>query len=207
MVSNIILPWSIIILAIVSLIVLIKRRNRIRKKNLFSVLQSFAKENNSEISSCDQWDKTLIGIDTSEINSLFFIRTISDTEFREVINLSEVKKCRLIKTERTEFYHKENVNVIDKIELVFSFFDTPKPDIRLEFYNTDYDKLTLSGELQLAQKWSETVASILVSIQNLEKGAIKEKIQATPVLNEPVSLSRLSAFASKRNTKHAIQTI
>ncbi len=202
-----IVTWSIIILATISLIVFIQRNSKKREKKFYSVLQSFANDNNSKISSYDRWDKTLIGIDTSEISKLFFIRTISDKEFKEVINLSEVKKCRLIKTERTVWYNKENVKVIDKIELIFSYIFTNKPDIALEFYNNDYDHLTLSGELQLAQKWLDIVDRTLATNQNWEKETNKAKIQATYSIKEPVGHSHVADYGTKRKAKYAIHAI
>lgn len=200
--SNMILTWSITILAIIFLILFIQKRNKKRGKEILSVLQSFAKDNNGEISSYDRWDKTLIGIDNSEINKLFFIRTISDKEFREVINLSEVKKCRLIKTERIVRYNKENVSVIDKIELIFSFVSTHKPDIALEFYNNEYDSLTLSGQLQLAQKWSGIVEAILNTVKNRNSEVGKVKVDRTSFLKEPTVHVHTPAYAVKRKVKY-----
>jgi hypothetical protein len=31
--------------------------------------------------------------------------------------------------------------------------DKNKPDTKVEFYNADYDRLTLTGEVQLSEKW------------------------------------------------------
>lgn len=205
--SNMILTGSITILATISLIVFLQIRNRNREKKAFSVLQNFAKGINSTISSYDRWDKTLIGIDNGEINKLFFLRTISNKEYREVINLSEVMSCRLVLDERTVQYDKEKVNVIDKIELVFSFVNTNKQDVKLEFYNADYDQLTLSGELQLAQKWSGIVKSILVTNKKLEKEVNKAKIQVHSALNEPAIHAHVPAHPSKRKANNTASKI
>jgi hypothetical protein len=157
---NIILGWSIAALAIVGLIVFIRLKNKnLDKKNLAPLLL-FARENNSEISYYDTWDKTLIGADYKEVNRLFFIRNIPGREIREKINLSEVSECRIFKTERKVKNDKEFLNVIDRIEVILSF-NNHKPEVSLEFYNNDYDQLTLSGELQFAQKWTEMIKSIV----------------------------------------------
>jgi len=37
--------------------------------------------------------------------------------------------------------------------LVFSFQDKGKNEVVLEFYNAEYDSSTLTGELQLVEKW------------------------------------------------------
>lgn len=190
-----IIAWSIIILATIPLIVFIQRNNRKREKKIYSVLHSFASDNDSKISSYDRWDKTLIGIDTNEICKLFFIRTIGNKEFKEVINLSEVTKCRLIKTERTVLVNKENVNVIDKIAVVFSFRNIQRQEISLEFYNNDYDQLTLSGELQLAEKWTGIIGEILNTEKNKNIEDGKAKTGDTFLLKEPIIHAQRSVYS------------
>jgi len=202
-----ILTGSITILATISLIVFFQIRNRNREKKVFSALQTFAKEINSTISSYDSWDKTLVGIDNGENNKLFFLRTISNKEYREVINLSEVMSCRVVIDERTVEYKREKVNVIDKIDLVFSFVNTHKQDVKLEFYNADYDQLTLSGELQLAQKWAGIVKSILVTNKKLEKEVNKANIQVPSDLNEHVIHAHVPVHPSKRKANFTASKI
>ena len=90
----------------------------------------------------------------------------------------------------------------NKIDLVFSFVDNSKQDVSLEFYNTNYSQLTLSGELQLAQKWSGIVKTILATNKNWEKEANKSKIQDALSANDPAGLSPVSVNDSKRKTKY-----
>jgi hypothetical protein len=205
--SYLILTGSIIILATISFIVYPQINNKNREKKAFSVLQNFAKEFSSNISSYDRWDKSLIGIDSGKINKLFFLRTISNKEYREVINLSEVMSCRLVLDERTVLYKKKQVNVIDKIDLVFSFGNTNKQGVKLEFYNADYDQLTLSGELQLAQKWSEIVKSILVTNKKWEKEVHTANIQVPSVSNEKAIHVQVPVHPSKRKSKYTASKI
>lgn len=145
--------WSIAVLTIAGLIVLIRLRKKSRDQKNLEPLLSFAREYNTEISDYDTWNRTLIGLDNKETKSLFFIRNIPGRIIREKINLSEVSDCRMYKTERKVKYHNEFVNVVDRIEVNISFYNH-QPGTIIEFYNADYDQLTLSGELQLAQKWS-----------------------------------------------------
>lgn len=184
---NIILGWSIAALAMAGLIVYTSLRNKNREKKSLEPLLSFAKENNSEISYYDTWEKTLIGIDNKEINSLFFIRNIPDREIREKIILSKVSECSMFKTERKVTYDKKTVNVIDRIELIFSFYNHT-PELSLEFYNTDYDQLTISVELQLAQKWMGMIKSKIIDYRDLRAKELEHQkvspISSRPVLNE-----------------------
>ena len=166
---------AVIVLVITSLIIFIKKRNKRKEKEIFSTLQQFANTHNGIISTYNHWDKTMIGLDYREMKILFFIRKVGDKELREAINLAEVKDCRLLKVERSLTNNGSSVHVIDEIKLVFSFINTRKSDISLEFYNNEYDHLTLAGELQLAQKWSEIVRGIL-SENKKHKGQVKPSI-------------------------------
>lgn len=205
--SNTILTGSITILTTISLIVFFLIRNRNREKKGFSALQNFAMGFNSTISRYDRVDRTLIGVDNGEIIKLFFLRTNRNIEYREVINLSEVMSCRLVLDQRTVRYNKENVNVIDKIDLVFSFVNNNKQDVKLEFYNADYDQLTLSGELQLAQKWSGIVKSILVTNKKWEKEVNVANTRVPSALNEPAIQAHVPASPSRRKANYSASKI
>jgi hypothetical protein len=184
--SNEMLGWSITILAITGLIVLIRLRKKRKEQKILAPLHAYAAENNTEIGSYDWWDKTLIGIDKNEPGTLFFIRNIPGRNIREQIQLSEVSNCRLYKTERRVKFNKEIVNVMDQIEVVFSFFN--KRDVSLEFYNADYDLLTLSGELQMAQKWSGMINDIVQRAKQtgqVNKASREEKDSPDQVIAGP----------------------
>lgn len=167
------LGWSVVLLTTAGLIILIRIRRKRREQKILAPLFAFAAENNSEIVSWDRWDKTLIGIDKKEPGSLFFIRNIPGRNIREQIQLSEVTNCRMYKSERRVTFHKETVNVMDRIELVFTF--PHRREVSLEFYNAEYDLLTLTGELQMAQKWSGIINGIIQRAGKVKKGLEQEK--------------------------------
>lgn len=174
---SIIISRSIAVFLIISLIIYIKQRNKKKKEKIFSIIQSFAAENNCKISKYDHWSKSLIGLD-NEANTLFFIRSTKEKEYRTIIALSEVRNCRMHKAERTVIFDKEKVKIIDRIELLLSFKDIQKADIALEFYNNKYDHLTLSEELVLAQKWLINITSNPNSKNN--HAAATEGIKISP---------------------------
>jgi len=183
---NSILGWSGTLLAIAGLVVFVRVRNQKREKRTISALKSLARENNCTISEYDHWDKTLIGIDRNETNKLIFIRTTPLKEIRNVIDLSEAIGCRMAKSERTIKNDKETVTTIDRIEVVISFH-SKKEDLSLEFYNSDYDKLVLTGELQLAQKWTSMIKSRISSnrsgkIKEEGRVQVRQKIKQTEVI-------------------------
>lgn len=149
--------WVTVILTLIALAIHFYYRNKLRSENQLAVLKSFAEENDSTITQHDSWDQTHIGIDDRENMKLFFIRGTAINDTREVVDLNEVERCHLKKEVRSVIQHKEKILVIDKIELILSFRDMKKPPAKLEFYNNDYDSLTLSGELQMAEKWEKTI--------------------------------------------------
>lgn len=79
------------------------------------------------------------------------------------IDLSEIQKCKVVKTSRTVNYKNSSTIVIEKLELYFYPNDKNKTQILLEFYNTNSDISVLSGELQLIEKWSDTINNRLKS--------------------------------------------
>ena len=168
--SSMVITWSIIVLIIVSLVVIARIRSRKKKTGSLKRLQDFANEHHGVISTFNYWDKTLIGIDDREDKKLFFIRTKDDNEVRTVVNLSEVRDCRLVKKQRNATHNKEKVIVTEEIKLVFSHRNG-KQDISLEFFNTAIDHLTLADELQMAQKW-EGIAKGIIAAQKVGKRSL-----------------------------------
>ncbi len=165
-----IISWSISILGFLVLVFYVRQKNKKRILKMLSPLHEFANENNSTVTSLDHWDKTLIGMDDSEKSKLFYMRKVHGAEVKLAIYIPEIKTCRLVKTIRTAHLGKEKVSVIDRISVVISFKNTKKTDVELEFYNTDYDNLNLSGELQFAEKWTKLINSqIAVSGSRIKK--------------------------------------
>ena len=184
--THIIINWSISIIVLLSLVGYFYFRNRRREKYIYSDLHALARENNSTITRSDHWSNTQVGVDESENNKLFFIRTANNQSIREVISLPEVKDCRLAKAERTVTDNKMKILVIERVELIFHFADAKKPEVALEFYNNDYDALTIRDELLLAKKWQGIVNDFIVSNRNRRKVTEKARIQPAAPLKQPL---------------------
>ena len=144
-------------------IVLINRRKRKREKLLSKSFFNFAEKRNCRISEYDFWNNTAIGVD-KDVHKLFFRRATNNDELSGEINLTEILKCRMVNTNRSVSNNEINQIVIDKLELAFTFYDIDKPDIFWEFYNADRDSFSLSGELQLTEKWLKIVNTELAGI-------------------------------------------
>ncbi len=175
------MDWSIILASMAGVLVYAWQRNKKRRNRTLAPLKEFAAEYSTEIADYDSWENTLIGMGSNEANTLFFIRRTPGGETREKINLAEVSGCRISKSESHVRYNKEDVSLIERISLNFSFHDH-RPELILEFYNNDYDCLTLRGELQLAQKWAG-----LVSTQLSARWDWRVPVQVRESQNTPIS--------------------
>ncbi|UEG49547.1 hypothetical protein LK994_12975 [Ferruginibacter lapsinanis] len=139
--------------------------NRKKEKKLLQSLENMAKENKCKIVQFDIWNNSVIGIDDAT-SVLFAIRNAKEESISSQIDLSEMKSCRVEKTNRVT--DDNDFKEIEKLELVFTHKDKTIPDIFLHFYNREYDTGSLSGELQLIEKWN-TIANNTIRILSINK--------------------------------------
>jgi hypothetical protein len=142
----------IVILICIIPFVLISINNRKKGEKLRQRLFDFAQKSNFVVNRYDSWHHSSIGIDDQN-DVIFFTRTVKDQVFLQQINLSEIQKCRVIITRKIA----SSSGGIEILELAFTYQNKNKPEVILEFYNAAYDSLTLSGELQMVEKWCKIV--------------------------------------------------
>ena len=141
---------AIVIAASILLIVYSIKSKRKKENKKLQLLSAIADKHNCKITKHEFFGDLLIGLDEKS-NFLFLINN-SNNKMEQAVNLSEIQKCRVVSTSRTV----NSITVIDKLELCFSPADKNKPQVFLEFYNSD-NSPTLVGELQLIEKWAEIV--------------------------------------------------
>jgi hypothetical protein len=141
-------------------IILLTRKRKKREKLFLQSLFRLAEKSNSKVTERDLWNNTAIGL-AKESNKLFFTRKTADNHLLKEINITEMQKCRVVNTSRTVSTPKGVNTVIDKLELALTYLDKNRPEILLEFYSTDHDSFSLSGELQLTEKWKEIINSAI----------------------------------------------
>jgi hypothetical protein len=129
-----------------------------REKEIKEVISRLAAKSNSKVDEYDWFNKTIIGIDNLN-RKLFFIKKIEDKELQYAIDLSDIQIGRVINSHRSVI--NGNYNVIQKLQLGLISKNKDKHETLLEFYNADYDSLTIMEELQLVEKWSKIVNSII----------------------------------------------
>lgn len=119
-----------------------------RKKRIQNLVKK-AKDNNATIQEKDDWNQSIIGIDKTN-KMLFFSKKSEEFDKFISINISELLKCRI---ERTENKH----NVLEKLELELTF--ASKPTVVLEFFNIDETRILLN-EIEIIQKWQTLLNKI-----------------------------------------------
>lgn len=142
----------IIIIICIIPFALMSINSRKKEKKLLQGLTEIAESNNCKINRYELWNSSTIGIDDTSL-MFFYTRKSEGIDISQHLNLSEIQKCRVISSSRTVSSKDGNFKVIEKLELVFSYKDKNRGEMALEFYNADYDSLTLTGELQLVEKW------------------------------------------------------
>lgn len=151
--------------------ILLSKKKSKGGKHFLSILFDLAKKNNSKISEHELWNNVAVGIDR-DTHQLYFIRKTATNNIVYNIDLSEIQKCRLVNSNRKVNYKGGSYNVIDRLELAFTYCDKIKPEIILEFYNSEYDSVALNGELQLASKWLKIINTELAQ-KTQKKGSPK----------------------------------
>jgi hypothetical protein len=155
---GIILLGTIIILACVLPLVFIMKNRSKKEKEFRDVIFDMAAKSNSNIDQYDRWNNTIIGIDNSN-RKLFFYRKAGGKVIQHEIDLAEIEMSSVINTQ----HHSKNTNnsVTQKLELALIAKGSNTNKLFLEFYNADFDSLTIMDELQLVEKWSRNVNSII----------------------------------------------
>ena len=161
--SSTILTSGIFILFCMILYVLVNRSKKKKEKQLLIPLRSLAETDNCEISHYDIWNDSVIGIDETK-NIIFSIRKTKEKETSVVVYLADFFRCRVTEVSRTSGPKEGNIKAFDRIDLVFNNKDKNKSDINVEFYNANTDRLTLTGELQVAEKWCKIANDRIASL-------------------------------------------
>lgn len=155
MISTTVFYWVIIVLSAVVIFVFLTTRKKKKRKSIYTGIQSFAKIHNSVISLHDHWNEITIGLDENNFR-LFYIQNLAERKIEKVIDLAEVNNVKLQKSSHPSAANQSLI-ANERIYLEFFFYDKQIKNEILEFYNIEYDSLTLRSELQLAEKWCQIV--------------------------------------------------
>jgi len=161
--SNTMVIGGIIVLFGITLYILNSRSKKKKEAQFLQPLSRLAEKDNCKISQYDIWNDSVIGIDETQ-NTVFAIRKKKEKETSIIVNLAEIFRCRVIEVSRTSGPKDGNAIAFDRIDLAFINKDKSKADVVVEFFDANTDRLTLTGELQLAEKWCVLVNNKLASL-------------------------------------------
>ena len=149
---GLIISGVIVLLLILAVLLSASKKRQKMNTEYWAPLARLAEENGCSITSRDIWNASVIGIDEQQ-KFVFFIQKNADGDKKVVLNLAVVFRCKVSELSRTTGPKEGNLKVFDRIELVITHKDKAKADRSIEIYNASTDRLTLAGELQIAEKW------------------------------------------------------
>jgi len=158
-IKNAIISFVLLAIFILPLVYLVNMQKN-KDKKLQKILLALAKKLNVEISQSEFWNSGYcLGIDNTN-RKLLYLYKKNEKEESTLIDLTEVKKCKSSNINRNVKTKSGNIYVIDRIELVFSYKDSTIADKSLKLYSAE-DDMSLSNELQVAEKWQNLINSKL----------------------------------------------
>lgn len=144
------------LLICIALFYILSRGNQKREKQLLKSITDLAAANNAKITLHDTWNNAAIGIDMIA-KKLFIIANANVRKILQHINLAEVQRCKVNRVERSVGSKEAADRIIEKIELVFTYYEKNKPDNAVVFYDTSFEMSSLSDEIQLLEKWCKII--------------------------------------------------
>lgn len=148
----------VLVLLIVIPLMIIGRNKGQSEKKLKEELFALAASDQSEITRCEFWNNRIIGTDNTK-KKLFYINKHGDFPVQLKLNLTEYSGCKLTRSESNAGKQKESASTPDKVELICITAGKNAREVRLEFYNRQYDNLTPDGEQEIAERWRKEIVS------------------------------------------------
>jgi hypothetical protein len=122
------------------------------QKEMHAKLQTLADKHQAKVSKSAILGDSIIGLD-EEKKSVFFYRQVKDVAISNVIQLSEIRNCKMLNQSKSNKSKNENFNQFERLGLQFIAIDNNKPDIILEFYNIE-DSSYLNFDLKVLEQWN-----------------------------------------------------
>jgi len=121
------------------------------QKKMNAKLRTLAEKHQAKVSVSVILGDSIIGLDDDKKIVVFF-RLIRDIEISNVIQLSEIRNCKILNQMKATKSNDENYNQFERIGLQFSAKDKNIPDVVLEFYNSE-DNSHLNFDIKALEQW------------------------------------------------------
>lgn len=176
---NVMIMSAIIIAICVLPMIVLSRKQNLKKKRLKNILADIAKTKSVEIASHELCGHLAVGISQNDEAFLFYNKHEDETESKSCVLLSEIRQCTLFKTSRNS-----SSGNIGKLSLNFEYLDKSKSDLILDFFNAS-ESFQLVGELQLVEKWKPIIDKA-INTQKVTRQSVqaqKDNIRQVSVLS------------------------
>lgn len=151
---------GVLTVALCAMPFIITYRSRKKKEKQFLLsLNEIAKQHDCIITQYEVFGNFTIGIDESKNFVFFVLNAQEELKQQQYVDLSTIKTCEITKNHRLT---SKKEKVIDRLSLNLDFVDKSKPNVILDFYNSDVS-YQLNGEIQLAEKWNKLINTMLSS--------------------------------------------
>lgn len=150
---------AIIILICIFPFIILSRSRRKKKGKKLKILSKMASENGGKIDHFEFVGNLSIGVDKTN-KFLYFHNSVNDADISKTIDLNKIQRSRVINKSRIMRNEDGGQKIIDRLELGFTPISKNKPEIKLEFYDSDIS-IRLYGELESIKKWSELVNDLV----------------------------------------------
>jgi len=147
--------WILVVLIAVIILpfLWVSRNKKKKKKQILEALKAMASGHQSQIDEHEIFTESAIGLDAAN-NKLFFYRKKEEEEDKQIIDLDLFNRCAFQKRMRN--------GVVAHILVELHPREKKRDEIYLDFFNVDIDG-QLSGQLEVARKWTEKITRQLES--------------------------------------------
>jgi hypothetical protein len=136
---------------------ILKKRNT---KKFTAYFNEVAQKKGANLHNFDVWrDSYAIGID-SVAKQILYLKQNNGQDETHLIDLTEVKKCRISKDEERVKTPNGEQRITTQIDLHIEFHKAEKPHLIIPFYNGKHGD-SFRDEVTLAEKWSKIINSKL----------------------------------------------
>lgn len=143
-------------------IIIVSRNSKSDEKKTVKALYALAANTNCSISQFEILRQIIMGIDTKN-SKVFFIRKTSNSLQEQVINLSDIKECKVVSFSKSKKTKGLNNNTVDSVELSFIGLNSKKQNFIFDIYNADKDRYMTGDEIKFAEKWKNSINKILAN--------------------------------------------
>jgi hypothetical protein len=162
---------TVVFIAIVVLPFILTSLSKKRKKSkMLQKISELASGSNSVVSEYEFCSDFVLGLDNHS-NHVFFYKKNDNREVAQHLDLSGFRSCKAGTYGHTLGEKKDQYHVTDKLELCFYPHEKEKPEASLDIYNSEFDRLTLTGELQFVEKWEKMMNERIKTIQKSKQEA------------------------------------